>query len=203
MLRTNLATRPFYNERAAHLLLATVGAVAIATMIWSAAEVVALSRMHTQLAVRADQAEQSAAEVSARAAAIRRDLNQKELEELTAAAEEANQLIDRRVFSWTQFFNRIERTLPESVMLTSVRPDFQADDPDVIMGVMAKSVEDIDIFIEQLESTGAFADVLSREEEITDEGMYRAILRGRYLGGAADDTADTVAAEPTKDDTPR
>jgi hypothetical protein len=203
MLRTNLATRPFYNERAAHLLLATVGAVAIATMIWSAAEVVALSGMHTQLAVRADQAEQSAAEVSARAAAIRRGLNQKEIEALTAAAEEANRLIDRRVFSWTQFFNRIERTLPESIMLTSVRPDFRADDPDVIMGVMAKSVEDIDIFIEQLESTGAFADVLSREEEITDEGMYRATLRGRYLGGAADDTADPVAAEPTKDDTPR
>jgi len=185
------------------LVLATVGAFAIATMVWSAAEVVALSRMHTQLAARAEQAEQAAADGSARAAAIRRDLNQKELEELTAAAEEANRLIDRRVFSWTQFFNRIERTLPPSVMLTSVRPDFQTDDPDVIMGVLAKSVEDIDIFIEQLESTGAFADVLSREEEITDEGMYRAILRGRYLSGAVDDTADTIATEPLKDDTPR
>ena len=86
-------------------------------------------------------------------------------------------------------------------MLTSVRPDFQAEDPDVIMGVLAKSVEDIDSFIEQLESTGAFADVLSREEEITDEGMYRAILRGRYVASAPDDTA--AAAERTKDDTSR
>ena len=39
-------------------------------------------------------------------------------------AREANRLIDQRTFSWTEFFNHIEETLPPDVMLTSVRPIF-------------------------------------------------------------------------------
>ena len=40
-------------------------------------------------------------------------------------AEEANALIDQRTFSWTEFFNLIESTLPPDVMLSAVRPSFK------------------------------------------------------------------------------
>lgn len=196
MLRTNLATRPFYNERAVHLLLGALALVAVAVMVWTATEVVALSRVHGDLTLRAEEAEELADEVLRRASGIRRDLNQDELERLAAAAAEANRLIDQRVFSWTQFFNRIERTLPAGVMLTSVRPTVRPEGIEVAMGVVARGVDDIDEFIEELERTGAFASVLSRQEEITDQGTYRAVLRGQYLPGVEEPAAGPEVDEP-------
>ena len=41
-----------------------------------------------------------------------------------------------------------------------------------------------------LEESGLFADVLAREEEMLDDGMYRARLAGRYRadgGGSGSD----------------
>lgn len=196
MLRTNLATRPFYNERAVHLFLGALALVAVALMVWTATEVVALSRVHGDLTLRAEEAEELADEVLRRASGIRRDLNQDELERLAAAAAEANRLIDQRVFSWTQFFNRIERTLPAGVMLTSVRPAVRPEGVEVAMGVVARGIDDIDEFIEELERTGAFASVLSRQEEITDQGTYRAVLRGQYLPGVEEPAAEPEVDEP-------
>ena len=65
--------------------------------------------------------------------------------------------------------------------MTSVRPEIETTDIAVSMGVLGRRVEDIDMFMDRLEATGAFAELLARQEEATDEGMYRAALRGRYL----------------------
>jgi hypothetical protein len=35
--------------------------------------------------------------------------------------------------------------------------------------------------MEGLEATGAFAEMLARQEEATDDGMYRSSLNGRYI----------------------
>ena len=182
MLRTNLSTRPFYNERVVHLALGVGALVVIAVTAFNATRAWTLSKHHTELTARAEQSEAAAEEVAREAAAIRRQLDRTELETIAAAAREANSIIDRRIFSWTEFFNRIEMTLPSDVMMTSVRPEIQEDVVTVSMVVLGRRVEDIDTFMEQLEATGAFAELLARQEEITDEGMYRSALRGRYLG---------------------
>ena len=209
MLRTNLSTRPFYNERAVLFVLMILGFVAVAVMAIGSYRLVDLSRANTSMTADAERDEAQAAEVATQATTIQRGINEDELEELVAAAEEANRLIDRRVFSWTEFFNRIEHTLPANVMLTSVRPDIELDLVNVSMGIIGEGVEHIDNFIEQLEATGAFAEVLAREEEITEEGMYRAMLRGRYLpiieaaderGGA--DAPGAAVAPPRPTDPP-
>ena len=115
---------------------------------------------------------------------IQRDLDRDELEVAVADARAANTLIDRRVFSWTEFFNRIESTLPADVMLTSVRPEIEPDEMAVSMGVLGRRVEGIETFINQLEATGAFAELLPLTEEPTNDGLYRAAVRGRYLQSA-------------------
>ena len=116
---------------------------------------------------------------------MRQQVGEGELARVVAATDEANWLIDQRVFSWTAFFNHIEETLPGGVMLTSVRPDADGEMISVAMGVVGQSVSAIDEFIAALEGTGAFVDVLAREEEVTDEGMYRTLLVGRYVPEAA------------------
>ena len=49
MLRTNLSSRPFYNERLVSFLLAAGGVIAIAVAVVSVQQVMALSAARTQL----------------------------------------------------------------------------------------------------------------------------------------------------------
>ena len=181
MLRTNLATRPFYNERAVQLVVLAVGLVAIVVAGFGATQVVRLSQQDRALTITAERDEAAAADTSGRAVSVWRGTSEPELLELVASARQANQLIDQRVFSWTEFLNRIEETLPPSVMLESVRPNIDAGAVSVSLGVVGRGVEEIDAFVEALEDSGAFSGILAREQEMTDGGGYRALLVGRYL----------------------
>ena len=191
MLRTNLATRPFYNERIVHAVLGAVALVAVLVLVTSGIRLSALFREQTALTAAAQTNEQRADEILDETVELQRVAGTAELDLLATASREANRLIDQRVFSWTEFLNRIEATLPNDVMLTSLRPDVADRVVGVQIGIISQSVDAIDRFIERLEGTGAFADVLSREEEITDDGLYRAILYGRHVP-ASSDVTDTV-----------
>ena len=124
MLRTNLSTRPFYNERAVRVLLGVVGLLVLALTAFNVWRIVTLSRQNTEITQRANRDRSEADRLSQEAARVRRGLNQNELKVVAAAAREANAIIDQRTFSWTEFFNRIESTLPPDVMLSAVRPRF-------------------------------------------------------------------------------
>ena len=177
----NLATRPFYNDRAVHLALAAVGLVAVSVFVLGGTRLVDLSRTHRALTLQAETAERETATVSAQAARHERAAPAEAVEALSRAAEEVNRLIERRLFSWTAFFNLIEQTLPSDVMLTAVRPDTDDRGTSIDLAVIGRTVADIEEFIRRLEETGAFADVLARQGELNDEGMYRAQLRGRLV----------------------
>ena len=180
MLDTNLATRPFYNERLVHVVLAAAAIVALLGLAAGIARAVALAREHGTLTASAEAAEGDAAVLAGRTANVRQALEAGEVEAIADAVAEANRLVDQRTFSWTEFFNVVDRTLPAGVMLTVIRPEHGEDGVRVEVGVIGRRVADIDEFIERLEATGAFADVLAREEEMLDDGMYRARLAGRY-----------------------
>ena len=181
MLRTNLATRPFYNERAVHFILGGIALAAGLVLATSGVRLSALFQERATLTAVAESNEQQADEILNQTVTLQRGAGAPELDLLAAASREANRLIDQRAFSWTDFLNRIEATLPDDVMLTSLRPDVTDRVVGVQVGIISQSVVAIDRFIEQLEGTGAFADVLSREEEITDDGLYRAVLYGRHV----------------------
>jgi Tfp pilus assembly protein PilN len=181
MLRTNLATRPFYNERAVYLVLGALALVGLAVLASLVVRVMDLSARNTDLSAQAELAEREQAELSARTTEVQRGVSTGALEEVAVAAREANTLIDQRVFSWTQFFNRIETTLPPDVMVTLVRPDIAPGSVEVTMGVVGRDLGAITHFIGALEESGAFSRVLNQTAELTDEDMYQAVLRGRYL----------------------
>ena len=86
------------------------------------------------------------------------------------------------MFSWTELFSRIERTLPVDVIVTAIRPNFSDDQTvSVSLDLVGRSVGAIDVFVENLEQSGGFTKLLIRQEELTDAGMYRANLFGHYL----------------------
>ena len=195
MLRTNLATRPFYNERLARMALGVAVALALAVLAAGVVRLVDLARLNGELSARMDRAARATADLSARAAEVQRAATPRDLRALAEATREANTLITQRVFSWTDFFNRIETTLPPDVMVTEVRPEIEPGTVDVAMGVLGRSLDSISRFVTSLETSGAFVGVLNRQVELTEDGMYRAVLRGRYLASAAPLDTDGTPGE--------
>jgi hypothetical protein len=181
VLRTNVSTRPFYNERAVHVVIGVVaGLVLLATLI-NVVWVVSLSARNTLLGTQIRQDEQTAAKLDAEAKSLRSRINQQELAVVVTAAREANALIDQRTFSWTEFFNLIEATLPADVMLMSVSPTVTDGETEVRMKVLARRAEDIDAFMESLEGTKAFSGLLPISEQLNEAGLHDVELVGRYV----------------------
>jgi Tfp pilus assembly protein PilN len=193
MLKSNLATRPFYNERAIHVLVAAAAAIVLVVTVLNASRIVTLSRHSTELSARTSADRAEAARLSTEATRIRRTINKDELATIMSAAEEANALIDQRTFSWTEFFNQIEATIPPDVMLTSVRPSFKDGVTSVSMIVLAKRPADVDEFVEKLEATGAFENPLATNSELTDEGLQRATIHSQYVGSVAEPESGSPA----------
>jgi len=181
MLRTNLSTRPFYNERLVYVLVGLLGVLVVAFTAYNVQQVASLSARQAEASARASTDEQQARVLRQQAATARASLREEELQQVAARAQEANALIDRRVFSWSELFNHLERTLPADVMLIAVRPQIDADVVKVAMVVMGRTIADIDGFIAQLEATGAFKDMLSTQEQVEDDGSFRATVEGRYV----------------------
>ena len=70
--------------------------------------------------------------------------------------------------------------------------------PRFSMVVLGRTPEDIDEFMEKLEATGAFEDVLPTQEDTTDEGLHRLMVRSTYTGtvSEAPEAATPAQAKP-------
>jgi hypothetical protein len=197
VLRSNLSTRPFYNDRAVRAGLAAVALVAIGLTAFNVGRVWWLRSESGDLRQQSEQDEALARDLRQKAQGIRQSLNRQELVVVQAAAREANQLIDRRAFSWTDLFNRFEATLPPDVRLMAVQPQVDSDGRMLVaMTVVSRRVEDLDAFIEALEKTGAFREVLTRQEQAEDDGSRKSVLQGYYGPPSVARSEASTAANP-------
>ena len=197
----NLSTRPFYNHRLVRVTLGVLSLLVLAFTAFNVIQVLRLTSRDAHVRTEAERAEGDAGKLRSQAASIRQTINRDQLSAVQSAAHEANQLIDRRAFSWTDLFNRFEATLPGSVRIASVTP--QVDQQGrmlVAVTVVSRRVEDLDGFIEALEKTGAFQEFLSRQEEAQEDGTLRSVIQGYYH--VANTPAQATAAAPTADSGP-
>ena len=184
MLRGNLATKPFYNERAVHGWLALAAIVIAAATVFNVTRVLKYSRSDTRLATQAATDEARAGDLRRQAARLRAAVDPKQLEFKAGEARLANELIDRRTFSWTELFNRFETTLPDNVRIVSVRPRVDKDNTILLrIHVIARDVDDVGEFIDGLEAAGGFTQILSRDERTNDKGEFEAEIESAYLPG--------------------
>lgn len=180
MLKTNLSTRPFYNERRVHLAAALVALIVVAFTVWNVTRLVTLSSRRTELRTQITRDEQTSASLRARAERLERSVDPATLRAVADSAREANDAIDRRTFSWTTFFNRLEETLPPGVVLSSVAPEVERGQVIVTMVVLARRVEDVDDFMEKLEASGAFRNLLPVNDLVGEDGLHRVTMQGTY-----------------------
>ncbi len=200
MLRTNLSTRPFYNMRAVHVALGALALVVATMTIVNIVQLVRLTTSERTLGARAQQDEQQAQQLRDDARRIRSQIDAKELNQVAAAAQEANAIIDLRTFSWSKLFSEIETTLPENVRLTNFRPVEDRQGRLVVnLRVQARRVPDLDSFIDNLEKTGKFHEVLAAEEQTNQEGLINALVEALYEpsseGPAPEATASVTPAK--------
>jgi Tfp pilus assembly protein PilN len=187
MIKTNLSTRPFYNERAVHFWLLVTALVVLAATLFNVSRVLRYSRSDTRLATEASRNEARAAELRQQAARLRATVDPKQIEFASAEARQANDLIDRRTFSWTDLFNRFEATLPDDVRIAAIRSRFDKQRGIVLMvNVVSRNSDDVDKFMENLDATGAFADLGSHlDEHVTEQNLLETTIEMVYVPSGA------------------
>ena len=156
MLRTNLSTHPFYNVRAVQIALGLLAAVVVGVSAFNIIEIVRLSAAQQTLGAKAAAAETEASQLRGTAAAIRAQINPSELNTVAIQARD--------------------------VRITSVQPLLDSDGTfSVQMSVQARRVEDLDAFIEALETKSTFRDVLATQEQVNEDSIVEALVEGVYV----------------------
>ena len=181
MLRGNLATRPFYNERIVTLLLALVAAIVLALTVTNVTRLLQLSSRRSELRGQISADEAAAARIRQTAVAVQKGVDRTALVSLAFSAREANALIDERTFSWTTLLTFIESAIPMGVHLTSITPEFKKGDIILTMMLVGKQAEDVTNFMTALEASGAFYDVGATIVGPTEEGYDRVTIKAWYL----------------------
>lgn len=186
MIRGNLATRPFYNEPAVHLWLFVAALIVAVASLFNVVQMLRYSRSDTELARQAANDEARAAELRAEAARLRATVDAQQIERASLEAHQANELIDRRTFSWTALWNEFEATLPPNVRITSFRPRTDPKRGNVVtITVVARGVDDVQQFMESLEKTGAFRDMFTPSERSNEQGQLETAIEAVYDPKAA------------------
>ena len=193
---TNLALRPFRNERLPWLL---AGLLVIAVVGTSFAHGRFISRLlsgdeaNTVRAVREDEAR-----IAELQAGIAKEpplkIESSELARLIAFKE----LVDRRVFPWRRFLAELEATISKDVRLTRISPTTAKDVPGMLIDISgeARTKDAAFSLAEALDASPVFSNAvlksLSESEEGTEFNLEivfdpdgRSISRGSNAGNPA------------------
>jgi hypothetical protein len=200
VIRTNLSTRPFYNERIVHLALLVVAVLVVAASVFNVTRILRYSSSDTRLATQASRDETRAGDLRQRAARLRASVDPQQVELASVGARQANDLIDRRTFSWTELLNRLEATLSDQARITSIRPRVDREKGILVrVVVIARGVPDVDEFQNNLDASGVFKDSRVAEEHFDEEGQLVSTLETGYTPGPVDATEPPAGAKPAED----
>ena len=181
MLRSNLSTRPFYNDRAVKLGLMAGGAVALILTVFNGYQILLLQGQSRDARATIAQNDAQAQQLRSQAADVRRSMDAAKLEAIQTSAREANALIDRRTFSWTELLNHFQSTLPPEVRIAGVMPQVDNEGRRLVqITVYSRRSEDLEAFMDALEQTGAFSGVLSRADQTGEDGVTQSQLQAYY-----------------------
>jgi Tfp pilus assembly protein PilN len=197
MLRSNLSTRPFYNERGVRAGLGGLAVLALGLTLFNTYEIIRLQGQSRDARQTIAQNDAQAIQMRERAQVIRLSIDKEKLAVVEAAASEANALIDRRTFSWTELLNQFQATLPPDVRIAGVAPRIDNEGRRLVeISVFSRRIEDLEQFMDALEKTGAFSGVLSRTDQLDESGTLQSQVQAYYSPATAG--AAPTASEPDK-----
>jgi hypothetical protein len=185
MLKSNLSTRPFYNDRLVSLAILAGLVAGLALTAFNVTQILSLTEERSVYTQQIERDRAEAARIRTAADAVQGSVDQQQLRMLAGSTREANGLIDQRTFSWTGFFETVEQTLPLDARLIAVAPRVERGNILIAVVVVAKSVGDLQAFTEALQNTGEFYDVLVAADQLNDDGTHTATIQTGYLPARA------------------
>lgn len=191
----NLARRPFRNERLQTLGVSTAAAVLVGLTIWHALVVRDLlprrtSALHTEVAELERKLKRLRDE--------RRRIRVAVPEPRTLAQwTRVKELVDRRMFSWTDLFASLEEVIPDGVRLVSIAPRVEKGDVEITIAAMVRTPDDGWDFVRVLQDHPEFSNVYPTSEAETGLFNYKMGYRSSadWRASRAAALAAGVAAE--------
>jgi len=97
---------------------------------------------------------------------------------IKAQVKVANQMIQQRLFSWSQLLLALERTVPAGVSLISVQP--QPSTASLTLRGEALTLDRLTGFVGKLQETAPFHDVFLADQKGQPDGTVSFTLHARY-----------------------
>ena len=197
----NFASQPFRNERLPALLFGTASVVLLAVTVHHALVLRALlpartSKLHREVAALEGELDRLRAEGRTLTAP---KPDKQAIEEWVVLKD----LVDRRTFSWTGLFARLEKVLPREVRLVSIAPDVKQGQVVLdIMAVAQPASAGLGL-VGLLEQRPEFEDVYPVNLNEGTGGGAEFSYKMRYLPGATpDDALASAEAAPAEAEAP-
>ena len=165
----NLSTRPFPAYRIIDLLLVSGLIVLLVVSAWQAYGFVRFSRMARAIRGGEQSARVDAEVLGKQVAELESRMDRPESAAKLNEIGFLNGLIARKDFSWTQLFATLEKMVPNSVQLVSLRPDVATNGAIVLhIEVKGRSIVDVSQLVETLERSPIFGKVAVSVEKKSD-----------------------------------
>lgn len=188
----NFSSQPFRNEALPAVLFGTASVLLVAITIYHAFAVRGLlpartSKVHKEVAALEAEVERLRTE----ARGLKAPTPDKGV---LAEWGVLKDLVDRRTFSWTGLFARLEQVLPRDVRLVSIAPDVKQGQVVLELVAVARPPQAGLGLVGVLEGRGEFEDVYPVSVAEQDGGAAEFRYTMRYVPGVASEPVPTPAA---------
>jgi hypothetical protein len=161
----NLAVAPDRRERYALAWGVPTLAVALLALLWLAGTAIHDVRRSHQIQQSLVDIRSQQAAMSSREASLRQQIERPEFKSMVQKTEFVNQLISQRQFSLTELTFKVSKLLPPSARLNGLALASAAvPSPQVQFAVMGKDEKSIETFLENLEGSKDFSDVVIKSQ---------------------------------------
>ena len=199
----NLATRPYGNQVLPALVLGALLLAAVGATTANVYYYVTRARDAAAFAALIEQAREDSRALAEEEKRLARDLASEDVEKINEYVSLANHLLQRRGFSWTLLFNRLETVQPYRVQLEAVQPSVGQEGISIAITGEAEKHGHFLEYIDRLEESPNFSRVLPVSESYTNRGTIRFMLRMNYDPAAGPDSPRAgPALEPEGETSP-
>jgi len=162
-------------------LLIGSGIVLMVSIVWSLAQAVLAYQECWTIEAELERVRQQDSQLVAEARQEGIDLSDGALKRLPAEIDLANQLLEKRIFSWTKFLSGLEEAIPPRLAVSSVRLDQSGTS--VHLTGTAMSLEDITALTVGLRDHPTFKDPVLAQHRVGTNGLVEFDITLRYRPG--------------------
>jgi hypothetical protein len=145
---------------------------------WNVGQAILIDQESLTIQAELDRVRQQDLDLIAEARHEGIDLSEEALKRLPFEVELANQLLEKRTFSWTKFLTELEQAIPSRLALSGVRLD-QAGTLVRLTGT-AMGLEDITTFTVGLKGHATFKDPILAQHRIGPNGLVEFDVTLQY-----------------------